>query len=117
MCPWIESISARPAIRTIGRVNILEVLSLILEDARILEAGTVFQPCNIAAEHARPASLQTAYEDILVVILIVIFHTCIVSSGLLQFPNMKRVTDPDRHMPQRNPSIDRLSHQTVDFAP
>ena len=71
----IESVPAGTAMVTIGWVNILQVLPLILEYARVLEASTILQPCYIAAEHAGPASLQTAHEDILVFTLIVVLHS------------------------------------------
>ena len=61
----IKPVPARAPIRAIRRVHILEALSLILEYARIFESGAVFQPRDIADEHAGSASLQTTYKDIL----------------------------------------------------
>src|SRR6266487_2872286 len=81
LCAAIESIPASPAIRAIGWVNILEVLSLILEYARILEVSAVFQSRNVAAENAGSASLQTTHKNILIVFA-VIFHRRIFFHGV-----------------------------------
>ena len=72
----IESIAVRTTIGVMG-VDILQVLALVLGDTGIVEAGTIFQSCNIASEHACSASLQTAHEYILTVILIVALCNCI----------------------------------------
>src|SRR5438046_9561996 len=74
MGAWIEPVPPRTAVVTIGRVNLLEVLSLILQYARIPEASAILQPRYIAAQHAGPASLQTAHEDILIITVIVLLH-------------------------------------------
>jgi hypothetical protein len=77
MRAWIESEPASSTEFRIDWVNILEELPFIHKYAGILEAGAVFQPPNIAAEEAGSASLQTAHEDILVVIPIVPLHSSI----------------------------------------
>jgi hypothetical protein len=71
----IESKPARTTILTVRRVNILEVLPLIARHARILEAGTIFQPPNIASEHAGSASLKATHEHILAIIFIPVLHS------------------------------------------
>jgi hypothetical protein len=50
----------------IGKVNVLQVLSLVLKHTSFLKTGTVFKPCDVAGEHAGSASLKSAYEHILV---------------------------------------------------
>jgi hypothetical protein len=107
--PWIESVSARATIRTIRWVNILKVLPFILEHARILEAGTVFQPCEITAEHAGPASLQTAHKDILAVILIAILHDSALS--LFYFSHTLQ-----RRMATSACGLNRIRRYAVDLA-
>ena len=84
MRAWIKSVPASTAMVTIGGVNLLEVLPLILQHARIFEASTILQPCYIAAEHAGPASLQTADEDILIFTLIVVLHSRFVDRQFLR---------------------------------
>src|SRR5437762_11659491 len=80
----VEAERAHTTIFPVGRVNILEVLPLILEHACILEARAVFQSCNIASKHAGSASMQTAHEYILVVTRIVVWHNrSFISSVLL----------------------------------
>src|SRR5207237_793375 len=75
----IEPIPAGAAIRAIGRVNILKVLSLVLKHTCVLETGTIFESSNIAGEHAGSAALKTADKYVLVVSFIVDLHNCILS--------------------------------------
>jgi len=98
MRAWIESVSASTAVVTIGWVNILEVLPLILEDARILEASTILQPCYIAAQHAGPASLQTADKDILIFPLIVVLHSRFVYRQFFKLSLLRRELSPCRQI-------------------
>ena len=50
-------------------------LSLVFDNAGILEARAVFQFSEIARQHARSAALQPAYEHVLTIILLVAFHS------------------------------------------
>ena len=77
MCAWVKPIPARAAKFNVGRVNILEILPLILKHTGILETCTIFKFCYIASEHACSAPLQTADEYIPVVIMIVVLFNCI----------------------------------------
>ena len=70
----IESIAVRTTVGVM-RVDILQVLALVLEDTGILEAGTIFQSPNIASERAGFASLKAAHEHILAIIFILVLHS------------------------------------------
>jgi hypothetical protein len=57
-----------------GKVNVLQVLSIVLEHARIFETCTILKPGNVASEHTGSASLKPAHEDILAVTFSLVLH-------------------------------------------
>ena len=82
MRPWIEPKPAGTAVFKVEWINVLKMFAFIYRQGRadveggILEAGAILQSSDIATEHARPASVQTANEDILAVAFIVLQHKC-----------------------------------------
>jgi hypothetical protein len=74
VCTWIESKLTSAAIVAIGRVNILEILPLVVKRASVYETCTVLKPSYIASEHAGSAPLKATHEYILVVAFIPVLH-------------------------------------------
>src|SRR6266487_3729908 len=84
VCARIESEPASTTILSIDWVDILEVLTLVLEHASILETGAVLQFCNIATKNTGSASVQAAHEHILAVTFILVLHSrysCFIGSS------------------------------------
>ena len=73
MRAWVEPVPASSSELIVRGIHILQVLSLVFDNAGIPEARAVFKFSEIARQHARAAALQPAHEHILGIRLLAAF--------------------------------------------
>jgi hypothetical protein len=75
MCARVKAVPARASQFKLQGVNILQLPAFLhVYFGYIFEAGAILQFFNIATEQSCSASVQAAYEDILVNIVVPVFH-------------------------------------------
>ena len=74
MCPRIETKPARATTGMICLIDVLQILSLVLEDAGIAKSGAVSESADIPRQDAGSTALQTAYEYISNILTVLLLH-------------------------------------------
>ena len=82
-------------------------------ERRVLEGRAILQSSNIAAQHARPASVQTAHKDVLSVPFMFLWHN-FVDSGFPERLSLADLSNPGKNkLRQYRPDCTLSMHFTT----